>query len=180
MRPRKAADSIMKTVTSKAPQILFLVNLFLFLNPVRSKVCQIPLLRPLRRLVIKSMASYFFDCKLIAAPEATKVYLGRPWRPNARTIFIRTEMGNHILPAAWDNWGNPENEKTVIYAEYGSKGPGGAKKDRALWSKQLSAKDAAGYTIAAIFSGTGGWKSCLLVFIERIIFTYKCIIAGRV
>lgn len=100
----------------------------------------------------------FFDCKLIAAPEATKVYLGRPWRPNARTIFIRTEMGNHILPAAWDNWGNPENEKTVMYAEYDSKGPGGAKKDRAVWSKQLSAKDASGYTIEGIFSGTGNWN----------------------
>ncbi len=68
----------------------------------------------------------FFDCKLIAAPEATKVYLGRPWRPNSHTVFIRSEMGNHILPAGWDNWGNPANEKTAYYAEYKSTGPGAA------------------------------------------------------
>jgi pectinesterase len=33
----------------------------------------------------------FLNCKLTAAPEATKVYLGRPWRPNARTVFLHTE-----------------------------------------------------------------------------------------
>ncbi|RYE16694.1 MAG: pectin esterase, partial [Sphingobacteriaceae bacterium] len=38
----------------------------------------------------------FFDCELIADTSAKKVYLGRPWRPYARTVFIRTKMGNQI------------------------------------------------------------------------------------
>ncbi|HEY1114336.1 MAG TPA: pectinesterase family protein, partial [Chitinophagaceae bacterium] len=46
----------------------------------------------------------FLDCKLTAAPGATKVYLGRPWRPYAQTVFLRTEMGAHITPEGWHHW----------------------------------------------------------------------------
>lgn len=99
----------------------------------------------------------FFDCKLIADPAATKVYLGRPWRPYAKTIFIRTEMGSHILPAGWDNWSDAANEKSVLYAEYGSTGAGGNTSKRVGWSKQLPAKEASEYTLAAIFSAKSGW-----------------------
>ena len=40
----------------------------------------------------------FLDCKLIAAEEAHKVFLGRPWRPYAKVVYINTEMGSHIRP----------------------------------------------------------------------------------
>jgi pectinesterase len=100
----------------------------------------------------------FFDCKLIADPAATKVFLGRPWRPNAKTVFINTEMGGHIHPAAWDNWRNPENEKTVLYAEYNSRGEGARVKERAKWSKQLSRKAVKKkYTLERIFDSEGCW-----------------------
>lgn len=95
----------------------------------------------------------FFDCKLIADTAAKKVFLGRPWRPYSKTVFIRTEMGSHIVKQGWDNWRNPENEKTVLYAEYKSYGPGGDTKERVKWSKQLTAKEAKKYTLANIFSG---------------------------
>ena len=88
----------------------------------------------------------FFDCQLIAAPEATKVYLGRPWRPYSHTVFIRCQMGTHILPAGWDNWRNPENEKTAFYAEYKSTGPGASPTQRVMWSRQLSREDAMALT----------------------------------
>lgn len=99
----------------------------------------------------------FFDCKLIADPAAKKVYLGRPWRPYARTIFIRTDMGGHILPAGWDNWDNAANEKTVLYAEYGSTGAGANSSKRVGWSKQLTASEARQYTLATIFSAPSAW-----------------------
>lgn len=97
----------------------------------------------------------FFDCRLIADTSATKVYLGRPWRPYAKTVYIRTEMGTHILPEGWDNWRNAENEKTVLYAEYGSTGPGANIAKRAAWSKQLTKTDLKAYTLENIF---GNWK----------------------
>jgi pectinesterase len=78
----------------------------------------------------------FFDCRLIADTAVTKVFLGRPWRPYAKTVYIRTEMEGHILPVGWDNWRNTDNEKTVLYAEYKSSGKGAAPESRAKWSKQ--------------------------------------------
>lgn len=78
---------------------------------------------------------YVFDnCRLTAAPGIDKVYLGRPWRPYAHTMFINCEMGSHILPAGWHNWNNTENEKTARYGEYGSKGPGASQSTRVGWA----------------------------------------------
>ena len=100
----------------------------------------------------------FLNCKLTAAPEVTKVYLGRPWRPNARTIFLNTEMGAHITPAGWENWHEPNNEKTAYYAEYNSTGPGANTKDRVKWSHQLTGKEAKLYTLKNIFAGSEDWE----------------------
>ena len=100
----------------------------------------------------------FFDCKLTAAPEAQKVFLGRPWRPYAKTVFIRTEMGSHIVPQGWDNWRNPENEQTAFYADYNSKGPGANPTGRVKWAKTLSAKDLKKFTLENIYQGETSWK----------------------
>lgn len=103
----------------------------------------------------------FLDCKLIAAPEATKVYLGRPWRPYAQTVFIRTEMGGHIRQEGWHHWPGdkmfPDKEKTAFYAEYQSRGPGAGTGQRVSWSKQLSAKQARRYTLENIFCREDRW-----------------------
>jgi pectinesterase len=99
----------------------------------------------------------FFNCKLTAAEEATKVYLGRPWRPYCKTVFIDTEMGAHIAKEGWDPWKGdkmfPEKEKTTYYAEYNSKGPGASPATRVSWSKQLTKAERAKYTLQNIFSG---------------------------
>ncbi len=99
----------------------------------------------------------FMDCKLIADPTATKCYLGRPWRPNAKTVFINSEIGSHIVAEGWDNWNRPENEKTVLYAEYNSKGSGANAQGRVKWSKQLTNKEAKEYTLENIFLGKTPW-----------------------
>ena len=96
----------------------------------------------------------FLDCRLEADDSVTKVFLGRPWRPYAKTVFIRTEMGPQIVPAGWDNWRNPENEKTAYYAEYESHGSGAGADKRAGWSHQLSAREAKQYTVENIL---GQW-----------------------
>jgi len=100
----------------------------------------------------------FFDCSLTADTAAKKVYLGRPWRPYSKTVFIRTQMDGHIVPAGWDNWRNADNEKTVLYAEHQSSGKGAAPEARVKWSKQLTAKQANNYTLAAIFAGDTSWN----------------------
>lgn len=104
----------------------------------------------------KKYGYVFYDCKLTAEPEATKVYLSRPWRPYAQAVFIRCEMGKHILPEGWNNWGKKENEKTVFYAEYDSRGEGANSKARAAFSRQL--KNLKGYGIKTVLAGEDGWN----------------------
>lgn len=89
----------------------------------------------------------FNNCRLIHDENTDKVYLGRPWRSFAKTVFINCELGDHILKEGWHNWGKPYAERTTFYAEYGSKGPGAAsKKERVKWSHQLKDKDLGKYT----------------------------------
>lgn len=95
----------------------------------------------------------FINCNLIADQQAKKVFLGRPWRPYAKTVFINTEMGSHIRPEGWDNWRNPENEATVVYAEFNSKGDGANPAERVKWSKQLSKSESKKYNLKNIFNG---------------------------
>lgn len=98
----------------------------------------------------RSHGFVFLDCRLTAATNVKRVYLGRPWRPHARTVFIRTEMGDHILPEGWHHWPGdvmfPDKEKTTYYAEYGSWGVGGDMSRRVSWSKKLSKSDLRVYT----------------------------------
>jgi pectinesterase len=100
----------------------------------------------------------FKDCKLIAAEGVTKVYLGRPWRPYAATVFMNCELGSHILPVGWHNWKNPDNEKTARYAEYQNTGAGADTSQRVSWSRQLTAKEAKQYTLENIFKDFSQWN----------------------
>jgi pectinesterase len=93
----------------------------------------------------------FINCKITAAPSVDKMYLGRPWRPFAKTVFIRCEIGKFIHPEGWHNWSKPERETTVFYAEYKNSGEGANTSKRAAWSYQLSDEEAKLYTLKAIF-----------------------------
>lgn len=100
----------------------------------------------------------FHKCKLTAAEGIDKVYLGRPWRPYAYTVFMNCELGKHIVGAGWDNWRNAENEKTARYAEYKNKGEGAAVNARVKWAKQLSDKEAEKITISDCYNLSKSWQ----------------------
>lgn len=99
----------------------------------------------------------FFKCRLIAEAQATKVFLGRPWRPYAKTVYIQCYLGEHIRPEGWDNWRDAANEKTAFYAEQDSYGPGANPQQRVSWSHQLSKKEAQNYTVKNIFGNDPIW-----------------------
>lgn len=99
----------------------------------------------------------FLNCKLTADSSFKKVYLGRPWRPYAKTVFINTQMGDHILPAGWSVWNKNDNHKTTFYAEYGSYGAGFIEGQRVEWSHQLSKKQVKEYTLKNIFQNKNKW-----------------------
>jgi pectinesterase len=96
----------------------------------------------------------FNACTLTADDGVARVHLGRPWRPFAQTVFLRCDLGRHILPAGWHNWSKPDAERTAFYAEYRCTGPGADRSQRVPWSRELTEADAARYTAKEIF-GTG-------------------------
>lgn len=100
----------------------------------------------------------FNHCKLTAAEGVDKVCLGRPWRPYAYTLFMNCELGVHILPAGWHNWGNAANEKTARYMEYNNTGAGANTAERAPWSHQLTKKEAAKITPENVFRMDTWWN----------------------
>lgn len=86
----------------------------------------------------------FAHCKLISkdCPKES-VYLGRPWREYAKTVFIHCDFGPHIHREGFHDWNKTAARETIFYGEYEcvedvSK--------RAPYVKQLSADMLASYT----------------------------------
>lgn len=104
----------------------------------------------------------FLNCKIIADPYVSKAYLGRPWRPYAKTVFIQCELGKHISPLGWSPWKGdkmfPDKEQTALYAEYQSAGLGASPSTRLPWTKQLSDKEAKTCNLKNILGGSDHWN----------------------
>lgn len=89
----------------------------------------------------------FKECLLTAAKNVTQVYLGRPWRINAKTVFIDCNLGKHITPQGWHSWSKPSAEKNAFYAEYNSVGEGSKPNNRVQWSHQLKKNQTKKYSL---------------------------------
>jgi len=100
----------------------------------------------------------FLHCKLTGEDTGKGVYLGRPWRPYSRVIFLNCWLGDHILPEGWSNWNKTENFKTTWYAEYGSTGPGAKQELRVPWAHSLAAADVAQFQPDTFLRGSDGWQ----------------------
>ena len=104
----------------------------------------------------------FNGCTLKAKDGIDKVYLGRPWRPYAHTVFMDCELGPHILKAGWHNWNEPQNETTARYAEYGNTGPGADLSERVTWVRTLTDEEVKVLKNPSyIFSITGDWDPAI-------------------
>lgn len=99
----------------------------------------------------------FYKSKLTGANINKGVYLGRPWRDYGRTVFLETEMAEHIKPEGWHHW-EIQREKTAYFAEYKSSGKGGDISKRVSWAKNLSEKDAEQFLPANFLKGKDGWN----------------------
>lgn len=98
----------------------------------------------------KEFGFVFIDCDLKAVEGVNKVYLGRPWRPYAKTVFMHCNLGDHILPEGWKEWSNSENKTTTFYAEYKNTGAGANVSKRVLWSHQLDGEEVQKYNMENI------------------------------
>ncbi|MDQ0902296.1 MULTISPECIES: pectinesterase family protein [unclassified Paenibacillus] len=100
----------------------------------------------------------FVNSKITSDPGVNNVVFGRPWRPYAAVAFIDTMIDSSIAPSGWNNWGDPNKEKTARYSEYNSRGPGANPKARAGWSIQLTPEEASQYTVQNVLKGTDNWN----------------------
>ena len=100
----------------------------------------------------------FNNCRITSAPNITRVFLGRPWRPFAYTVFMNSELDKAIAPEGWDNWRNPDNEKTARFAEFNNSAEGANTSKRVSWVRQLTAEEAAELTIENVLSGKDKWN----------------------
>ncbi|WP_159519239.1 pectinesterase family protein [Sunxiuqinia indica] len=95
----------------------------------------------------------FLHCKITGNAPAGSVYLGRPWRPYAKTAFIECELSEVIKEEGWHNWGKEEAERKSTYVEYQNTGEGANPKKRVAWAPQLTKEQRANYTLENIFDG---------------------------
>ncbi|MEA5256543.1 pectinesterase family protein [Arcicella aquatica] len=103
----------------------------------------------------KAFGYVFKKCTITGDAEANTFYLGRPWRPFAKVVFIQCNLGKQIRPEGWHNWDKASNEQTSYFAEYKNTGEGANTGKRTPWAHQLSDEEAKGYSKEAIF---GDWK----------------------
>ncbi|MFK7949727.1 MAG: pectinesterase family protein [Saprospiraceae bacterium] len=93
----------------------------------------------------------FKNCELTADKNVDKVYLGRPWRKFAKTVFINCKYGQHIVPEGWKEWSNKDDLATTFYAEFTTENI----ENRVSWSQQLTKRQADFYTKNNIL---GNWE----------------------
>jgi Pectinesterase len=133
----------------------------------------------------------FLDCDLVPGSDRSSaddhttalpqtVFLGRPWNLSdpgtmPSVIFIRAQMGPHIISAGWDPWNiggiNPAIDRDPLtrFSEFGSmnlngvplpdSNGDGTPNGRVSWADPMTADQAANYTLEHIFGPVDFWDS---------------------
>ena len=99
----------------------------------------------------------FADCSVEGESGAVRTYLGRPWRPYGSSLFLRTRMSEVVRSSGWNNWEQPDREKTARFSESASFGAGAAPAARVSWARRLTDAEAAAITIKRVLGGADGW-----------------------
>ncbi|KAJ9563017.1 hypothetical protein OSB04_008177 [Centaurea solstitialis] len=100
-------------------------------------------------------------CKITAGEDLkpvlsqyNKAFLGRPWRPQALTVYMENYFDDLVDPQGWlDTWGFNE---TCFPGEYNNYGPGSSTLRRVKWPSFHNITDqetAEPYTVAQFFQG---------------------------
>jgi pectinesterase len=86
-------------------------------------------------------------------------FLGRPWRPFARVVFLASELPSSLSPQAWSPWTKDGTINTAFYAERDNTGLGARPKDRLAGSRQLTEAEAAQFAPERFLAGSDHWNA---------------------
>lgn len=107
-------------------------------------------------------------CRVIAADKnSDPTYLGRPWKPYSRTVYMQSYLDKIIAPAGWYPWSGNFALKTLYYGEYMNTGPGAGTANRVNWPgyhRITSTAEASKYTVAEFISGNSWLPSTGVAF----------------
>ena len=99
----------------------------------------------------------FHKCRLTGECEPGKAYLGRPWRPYARTIFLHCEMDECVAPEGFQDWAGGA-AITARCGEYMTTGARADQSSRHPSQARLTDEEAALLTIRSVIGGYDGWN----------------------
>jgi pectinesterase len=70
---------------------------------------------------------------LIHAGSAVETYLGRPWKPYSRVVFMKCNMSEVVHPKGWIEWNHSSAVNDLSYGEYNNSGKGANVSGRVKW-----------------------------------------------
>ena len=85
-------------------------------------------------------------------------YLGRPWRPFSRVVFLSSELPASLSPQGWSPWTRDGSIETAFYGERDNTGPGARPAERLIGSHQLTAAEAAPFMPERFLAGSDHWN----------------------
>ncbi|XP_073272580.1 probable pectinesterase/pectinesterase inhibitor 61 [Primulina huaijiensis] len=114
-------------------------------------------------------------CNLVAEPDLEKekdaypTYLGRPWKLYSRTVYMLSNMGDHIHPKGWLEWNATFALDTLYYGEYMNYGLGSSLGQRVKWPGYRvikSTEEASRFTVARFIHGSSWLPSTGVAFLS--------------
>ncbi|KAL9248132.1 hypothetical protein vseg_021489 [Gypsophila vaccaria] len=91
---------------------------------------------------------------LASSNFTVRTYLGRPWKPYSRTVYMQSYMDSFINPAGWHEW-DPTPIDTLYYAEFDNTGLGSDTSNRVTWPGYhvIDATNASDFTVSNFIMG---------------------------
>ncbi|KAG9131582.1 hypothetical protein Leryth_015126 [Lithospermum erythrorhizon] len=119
----------------------------------------------------------FQNCKIHPSAElrplieskSKEVYLGRPWKLFARTIFLNSELEG-VHEQGWTTWNETASTDHIEYAEYGNTGAAASTNGRVKWKNfhvLNSLEEARKYTLGGGFWQQFNWLEITNVPFDR-------------
>uniref|UniRef100_A0ACD5UB72 Uncharacterized protein n=1 Tax=Avena sativa TaxID=4498 RepID=A0ACD5UB72_AVESA len=86
-------------------------------------------------------------------PQSYRLYLGRPWKEYARTLYVSTNLGKVVRPEGWLPWRGDFALGTLYCGEFDSRGPGANHTSRVGWSSQTPKEHVRFYSVENFIQG---------------------------